>query len=134
MGFLSAYTGTTRVQVGDPEGKYWVDIKKYLTQGAQEKAEACLLKTKSVSGELVSEPDIAKYRKELVLAAIDDWNLDDENGHIWPINAQSVARLPISVFNTIFNSINQDNGKRTPEEQATFRVGSLSGNSDGDSA
>lgn len=120
--------------LGDPEGKYWVDVKNFLTQGAQEKAEAALLKTTSVNGELVSNPDIAAYRKQLVAAAIDDWNLDDENGQIWPINLQSVGRLPISVFNTIFNAINKDNGKRTPEEQATFRDGSVSGDPDGDQA
>lgn len=125
MGFLSAYTGTIRVLVGpdNDESKYWVDLKKYITQGAQEAAESALTKLRIVDGQTVADPDVAKYRKLMVLAAVDDWNLDDDNGQILPINPHSVQRLPMPVFDKLWLQVQQNNSdsKRTTDEQLDFR-------------
>lgn len=123
MSFLSAYTGTVRIKVGRDEDDYWVDLKKYITQGAQESAEAALTKIRLVNGETVADPDVAKYRKLMVLASIEDWNLDDDNNQILPINLQSVQRLPMPVFDHLWLSVQENNSanKRGSEEQLDFR-------------
>lgn len=124
MSFLSAYSGVVRVVIhkeGDKE--YWVDLKKYLTQGGQETAEAAMNRVEVVNNSPVVRPDVAKYRKLMVLAAIDDWNVDDDNGQIWPINLQNVSRLPLPVFNQLWLQVNENNSEaeRSKEEQLDFR-------------
>lgn len=124
MSFLSAYNGVTRVVVsseGDKE--YWVDLKKYLTQGGQETAEAAMNRVEVVNGNPVVRPDVAKYRKLMVLAAISDWNMDDDNGTIWPINLQNVSRLPLPVFNQLWTQVQTNNSEaeRSKDEQLDFR-------------
>lgn len=123
MGFLSAYTGSIRVKVGPPEQDYWVDLKKYITQGGQESAEAALAKMTLVNGQAQPQPDVAKYRKLMVLASIDDWNLDDENGRTMPINLQSIQSLPMPVFDTIWSQVQKNNSEsdRSSDEQLDFR-------------
>lgn len=123
MGFLSAYTGTVRVQVDSEDPKYWVDLKKYITQGAQEAAESALTKLRIIDGQTVADPDVAKYRKLMVLASIEDWNLDDDNDQILPINLQSVQRLPMPVFDKLWLQVQQNNSdsKRSSDEQLDFR-------------
>jgi hypothetical protein len=123
MGFLSAYTGSVRIKVGPPDTDYWVDLKKYITQGAQESAEAALAKVVIKDGETQPAPDVAKYRKLMVLAAIDDWNLDDDNGQILPINLQSVQKLPMPVFDQLWLQTQKNNSEteRSSDEQLDFR-------------
>lgn len=135
MSFLSAYNEVYRVPVGDPERGYWVDLKKYVTQGGQEEAEACLAKVSVGSdGQPVAQPDVARYRKLMVKASIADWNLDEEDGRIWPINVQNVGRLPAPVFNELWEHVNNNNASRTKEEQLSFRVGGERSDQAGDSA
>lgn len=123
MGFLSAYTGNTRVKVGPADSDYWVDVKKFVTQGGQEQAEKALLKMVAVDGSPEPRPDVASYRKHMVLASIDDWNLDGDDGKVMPVNLQSVQRLPISVFNQLWLQVQENNSEaqRSPEDQLDFR-------------
>lgn len=123
MGFLSAYTGTIRVKVGPPDQDYWVDLKKYITQGGQEEAEKALLRMKIVGNDTVPNPDVARWRKLLVTAALSDWNLTDDKGQVLPLNAASVNRLPIPVFNQLWLQVQANNSEteKTPEEQIDFR-------------
>lgn len=124
MSFLSAYNGVVRVSVSrDGNKEYWVDLKKYLTQGGQETAEAAMSRVEVVNDSPVVRPDVAKYRKLMVLAAIDDWNLDDDNGTTWPINLQNIARLPLPVFNKLWQQVQTNNSEaeRSRDEQLDFR-------------
>ena len=123
MGFLSAYTGKTRIKVGPEGSDYWVDLKKFVTQGGQELAEKALLKMVTVDGSPEARPDVASYRKHMVLASLDDWNLDDDEGKVLPLNIRSVERLPILVFNQLWEQIqvNNSEAQRSPEEQIDFR-------------
>lgn len=120
MGFLSAYTGTYRVEFGND---FWVDLKKYITQGGQEQAEKALMKMVTVAGSPEARPDVASYRKHMVLASIDQWNLTDDNEQILPISMQSVQRLPIPVFNELWQQVSERNStpERSSEEQIDFR-------------
>lgn len=124
MSFLSAYSGVVRLVVSkDGDKEYWVDLKKYLSQGGQETAEAAMTRVEVVNNSPVVKPDVAKYRKLMVLAAIDDWNMDDEGGKVWPINLQSISRLPLPVFNLLWLQVQQNNSEteRSSEEQLDFR-------------
>jgi hypothetical protein len=124
MSFLSAYNGVTRVVISkDGDKEYWVDLKKYLTQGGQETAEAAMNRVEVVNGKPVVRPDVAKYRKLMVFAAIDDWNMDDDNGQTWPINLQNVGRLPLPIFNQLWVQIQTNNSEseRSKDEQLDFR-------------
>lgn len=121
MGFLSAYSGTVRVDVG---GEYYVDLRKYITQGAQERAEQALVRIKTdAAGNQVVDPDIATYRKLMVLAAIDSWNLDDDSGATLPVTEENVGKLPMPIFNTLWQQTQKNNSDnaRTPDEQLDFR-------------
>ena len=124
MSFLSAYSGVVRVIVSkDGDKEYWVDLKKYLSQGGQETAEAAMNRVEVAGDTPVVRPDVAKYRKLMVLAAIDDWNLDDDNGHTWPVNLQNVGRLPLPVFNKLWLQVQSNNSEaeRSKDEQLDFR-------------
>lgn len=123
MGFLSSYTGTVRVNVGPPDKEYWVDLKKFVTQGGQEAAEAALAQMTVQNGTAVPTPDVAKYRKLMVLAALEDWNLDDDQGKVMPLNIQSIQKLPMPVFDALWTQVQKNNSEadRSSEEQLDFR-------------
>ena len=123
MSFLSAYNGTDKVKVGPAGTDYWVEVKKFLTQGGQEAAEKALTKMVSVAGSPEARPDVASYRQLMVLAAIENWNLDGDDGQILPITRQSVQKLPVPVFNQLWEKVQANNSEaeRSPEEQLDFR-------------
>jgi hypothetical protein len=124
LGFLSAYAGTVRVKVGLDADDYYVDLKKFITQGDQERAEAALVRTTTnAKGEVQVEPDVASYRKFMVLAAIDSWNLDDDNQAVLLVTEDNVSKLPMPVFNALWEQVQKNNSEaaRTSEEQLDFR-------------
>lgn len=129
MGFLSAYDGTHLVKLPhpDPSKDYWVKLKKYVSHGATEKAAVALQEMELVGGRPQPAPNVYKHDAEKVLAAIEDWNLDDDNGHVWPINMQSIRRLPEDVFELLKAEVEKTNGPRSPQEQAQFRAADLGG-------
>ena len=136
MGFLSAYTGTTVIYLDD-EQVYWVEVKKYLSQGEKEQAEAALSSGKLVQGEggtsrFEVEPNVAKYRQIMVKESIQSWNLDDDNGHVWPITIQNVRRLPAEVFDKIYKYIeSEDKTLDTPEARRQFHDEGVGRDQDG---
>jgi hypothetical protein len=131
-GFLSAYSGITRVEVGDPEGKYWIDIRQHLSHGQQEAGERALANVVINEKGREVKPDTVKYRQTLLLASIADWNLaDEDDGPIWPLNLQSVKRLPGVVFDQLWELIDESNGARTKAESRQFPAGGVGGDPDG---
>lgn len=132
MGFLSAYSGVRRIEIGDPDQKYWVDLKEHLSQGAKEKGDRALQQHQVIGGKPQMTPDVVEFRQQLVLASIDNWNLDDDNGVIWPINMQSVKRMPGVVFDELWAVVDETNKPRSSEERRQFPAGDLGGDPDGD--
>lgn len=132
MGFMSAYDGSHRITIPHPDGEYWVELKKHVSYGATEKSTAALQALTMVDGKATPAPDIFKSRAESVLASIVDWNIDDDNGTVWPKNMQSVRRLPESVFALIHEAIEESNKPRPAAEQARFHVEGVVGDPDGD--
>lgn len=129
MGFLSAYSGVRRVPIGDT---YWVDLKEHLLQRDKEKGDRALQHMQVVEGKPQINPDVVEFRQQLVLASVHDWNLDEDNGQIWPINMQNVKRLPSAVFDELWAVIDKTNEPRTTAEQRQFPAGAVGGGPDGD--
>jgi|SRR5579859_1192397 len=136
MGFLSAYSGTVILRLDDNPQGYWVELKRYLSQGEKEKADTALINGKLVPGskgnqQFEMEPNIGKYRQLIVEASIVSWNLDDDNGHVWPVDLQHVRRLPAEVFDKIYLAIDGEDPEPTPEERRQFPDERVGGDPDG---
>lgn len=132
MAFLSAYSGVRRIAVGDPDGEYWVDLREHLSQGGKEKGDRALQQMSVVGGKPQLSPDVVEFRQQLVLASIDNWNLDDDNGQVWPLNMHSVKRLPASVFDELWAVVDESNKPRSSVERRQFPAGGVGGDPDGD--
>jgi hypothetical protein len=132
MGFMSAYDGTHRIAIPHPDKEYWVELKRNLSLGATEKSTAALQALIMVDGKPCPAPDVFKSRAETVLASILDWNLDDDNGTVWPRNMQSLRRLPDSVFTLLHDAVEESNKARPAAEQARFHGEGIVGDPDGD--
>lgn len=132
MGFMSAYDGTHKVLIPHPDKEYWVELKKNLSHGATERSAAALQAMSLVDGKPRPAPDVFKSRSETVLASIVTWNLDDDNGTVWPVNMQSVRRLPDAVFTQIHEAVEESNKPRPAAEQARFHGEGVVGDPDED--
>lgn len=133
MGFLSAYSGTQRITVGDPERGYWIELREMLSQGAKEKAEQALQGRQRINGgDVITQMDVARYRQLMVLASVKDWNLDDDNGKVWPLSLQSVQRLPGVVFDELWKFVDSSNEPRPAAEQRRFPDASDDWSEDGE--
>lgn len=133
MGFLSAYSKTQKVTIGDPSRGYWVELREYVSQGDKTRAEQVLQGRQHVNGsDIIMDMDVASYRQLMVLASISDWNLDDEAGQVWPINLQSVKRLPGPEFDRLWSIVDKLNAPATAEERRQFPGSGVDGNQDGE--
>lgn len=133
MGFLSRYSGTDIVDLGDG---YTVTILQHLPGDAQEAAEAA--KVRAVAnveqdGEnrtvaVETSQDVARYTTLLLHAAIVSWSLTDERDIPLPLapdeqRLASIKRLPAEVRTRLRERIetNMRAETRAPEEQRQFR-------------
>jgi hypothetical protein len=134
MGFLSAYSGVRRIELGPrtPDESYWVDLREHVSQGAKEKGDRALQSMHVVNGKPQVTPDVVSFRQELLLASVADWNLDDDNGTIWPLNMQSIKRLPAAVFDQLWEVVDATNAPLSTEERRRFPAGGVGGDPDGD--
>jgi hypothetical protein len=131
MGFLSLYSGTVRLDVtdpSDPNGHWWVDVKKTLsgaeldiaegkklqmtavanddTKAAKMARERARLEMMGVEVQEESEPgtktnvriDTAAYRLELLTLAITNWNLTDEHDRLLPLAPLDAKRRSIKLL------------------------------------
>lgn len=120
MGFLDLYTGTITVDLGND---YKVEIKKFLSNEDYTAANKALMTSPILeAGGVKAAVDINAYNNVLVLRAIESWNLTDNSDSVMPVNADSIAKLPQSVFVQILQSIEDQNKERSPAEQGQFLV------------
>jgi hypothetical protein len=135
MGFLSRFTGTDIVDLG--EG-YSITLLRHLPGDAQEQAEAAKVKAvanvhtedgdKQRTVEVATSTDIALYTTLLLDAAVVSWNLTDERDQIMPLapldaRLASIRRLPAGVRTRLREHIekNIEAGKPSAEDQQSFR-------------
>jgi hypothetical protein len=124
-GFLSAYEGTERIDLGSG---YWADVKLCLSTeeyGAVEGQMGGGKQRVELGARQFMQMDIRGARVEMVVRSLVDWNLDDPDGTVWDLTAEknrraNVNRLPAPVFDQIWKKCDELNGKRTPAETATF--------------
>lgn len=131
MGFLSVYDGSRKVFIDEARG-YWVELSDYVSQGEKEEAERCLSRVVMVRGEAVPTPDIARFRQQMVLAAIKSWNLDDDNSAIWPVDLKHVQMLPVALFDKLWDVVDGQNEEMSDEDMRQFHDENLSGSENGD--
>ena len=118
MSFLATYSGTVKVKI---DKKYYVNIKKFMSNADYTAAQASLVKEQAVDSTGVkAKVDTAAYTRTLVKKAIVDWNFDADDGTVLPINDATLDELPQVVFNTVYAAIEVQNEERSPAEQATF--------------
>ena len=135
MGFLSRYSGTDIVDLGDG---FNVTVLRHLPGDAQEAAEAAKVRAvanvrteggdKQRSVEVATSTDMATYTTLLLAAAIVGWNLTDERDMPLPLQPEeqrltSIRRLPAEVRTRLREHVeaNMQAEQRTPEQQEQFR-------------
>lgn len=131
-GFLSAYEGVERIELGRG---YWVDVKRCLSHFELQQAQAKMgagRQTVEATGRQYATIDMNAFENELIVLSVVDWNLDDENGQTWPLapdaaRRRSVARLPAAVASQIFTRCNELNGPAPAREAAQFPGEGLGG-------
>ena len=137
LGFLDAYEGTERIDLGDD---FWVEVKKCLTQGEYKKVEAFYgagRQTLGMDGKTFATIDPAAAQEELLFRSIVSWNLTDAAGAVLPLEPDkdkraSIARLPKWAFIEIYAKCDELNGPRKGKEAARFPDPDVSGAPDGD--
>ena len=135
MGFLSAYAGTRRVDVG---GGYWIEVKECLTAIEKHRAEKALASPMlDMNGNGSAALDSPAFRTEMMCASIVGWNLDEDDGTVWllaPDRAKraNIARLPASVFDTVYQVVDELNAPQSAAERSRFPAAGVGGDPDGD--
>lgn len=131
-GFLSAYSGTRKVHIPHPDRDYWVVLKETLSVGAKEDAERALTNGRISTEGVEMTMDTVSYAQMMVLSSIVEWNLDNEDGTIWPITLESVKRLPDLEFSRLRKMIDEMNSPDKPEERRRFPDGVVGIDTDAD--
>lgn len=152
-GFLDAsgYGGTTRIDLG---GGYWCDVKNSLSVAEKAHVDECMGSRQKVDvggQRQFAELDIGASRREMVVQSLVEWNLDDEDGTVWPLDAGgkfagrrgnqyppgcprrlSVERLPGPVFDQVWGVCDGLDSPRQGREAADFPGQAERGDPDGD--
>lgn len=136
-GFLSAYEGTERVDLGRG---YWADVKKCLSSRESAAMEAAMGGTQQMdvrTKRQFVQINTRAGRVEMVVASLVAWNLDEADGTPWPLEPgkdrrASVDRLPSPVFDAIWQRCDTLNGPGSGDEQARFPDPAVGGDPDGD--
>lgn len=94
---------------------YWVDIKRRMSYGDQQKLLSCFVKIQQGERDLqVNNLDIAGGNIALLEINIKEWNLPGKDGKVMPINKDSIGKLEPKVAEKILAEI----GKRNPAPKA----------------
>lgn len=135
MGFLSRYSGTDIIDLGDG---YNVTLKRFLPGDTLEKADAARVEAVAEAQQggdnktvrVHTTTNVSAYTEILLGEAIVAWNLTDESDHTMPLEPlsaklDSIRRLPASVRKMLREKVEENNedSVRSPEEQKTFRAG-----------
>lgn len=143
MGFLSLYEGTERIPL---HGDYFVTVKKFLSSEDYDEAKKALTHfnvddpTTDKTDEKAAirpDPNVPEYQRELVVAAIVDWNLTDQNDQLLPLEPvaarrAAVKRLPEVVVTKLYKAVQKNDADPEPQAAATFPAGSDGGGEGGD--
>lgn len=122
MGFLSAYGDTQTISVGHG---YWIEIREHISVASKERAEKILSNTRVVDGgkdgrRIDLQMNTPGYRQQMFFESVVSWNLDDDNGEVWPISLENIRRLPGDVFDTVWKVIDDLSAPRGAEESRQF--------------
>jgi hypothetical protein len=74
------------------DATYFVRLKRRATYGDQLAAQSAMVKVDSANP-VATNMEWGAYIRALTVALILEWNVDDENGVVLPISAESLSRL-----------------------------------------
>lgn len=136
MGFLSAYSGTQKIDVG---GGYWIEVRECLPIVDKQRAEKALASSPrlDMAGNGSINLDTVAFHNEMLTASIVAWNLDDEDGQVWllepdHIKRANIARLPAPVFDQVWEVVDRLNGPRETADKVRFPESGVGGDQVGD--
>lgn len=107
VSFENRYLGTVRENItpeDDPDGHFWVDLYKTIPGAALDVLDSIKFQVIStpkkmpdgtVENVLETRSDLPKYRKELLVAAISDWNLTNRFEKRFPLAPEEARRVSI---------------------------------------
>ena len=139
-GFLAAagYDGTERIDLGSG---YWSDVKRCLTSSEYEHVQQ-LLGNGRAAIRLDGAPsqvniDLPAAMREMLFRSVTAWNIDDEDGTVWPLEPDkakraAIARLPYPVLQQVYERCDELNTPRKGKEAARFPGEADRGAPDGD--
>jgi hypothetical protein len=123
MAFLSSYEGINRLKIGPSGLDYYIDVREHVSYKQREAAEKALSEMQFSGTQANVTPDVTRYRQLLMLAHIVEWNLDNEDGTIWPIDFEHIGMLPDDVFDQVWKQVDGQSDKRSKEAQRRFPDG-----------
>jgi len=98
---------TDRIELDE---KYWVDIKRKMSYGDQQRLVASFMRLQNqVKKDPEVEIDLQMGNITLMLINIKKWNLDDADGKIVSINEKNINSLSIDTAEKILDEINERN-------------------------
>jgi hypothetical protein len=140
-GFLSAYETPERI-ILDKERGYWVDVKPCLSSAEYAPVELALGSRHHISatsnGKVqFSDIDQREAQIRMLIAAIVDWNFDEDDGTVWALAPEkakraNIERMPVWMRMQVYSKCDELNGPPEPAEQATFPDEAGVGDTDGD--
>lgn len=120
MGYVSVYSGTDTITL-PTNPKYFVKLRKCLSRAQLKQAEGMLTQAViDMQGNGSIRPDVSGYRNAMVLFSLAEWNIDDEDGNVLPINPSTVDLLAGPDFDAVWNRVDKLNSEMEPEDQARF--------------
>ena len=97
---------TDRIDLDDG---FWVDIKKRMSYGDQQKLVAHYIKVRTTTAEITSDIDLAGGQIVLLEINIKGWNLVDANNKVAPLNRANIEKLDIAIATRIATEIDKRN-------------------------
>ncbi len=129
MGYLSAAETDELKLPSNPDGAFWVRMKKRAQYGDNRAAQSAMLQI-SPGGpqsngnggapQMVTDVEIGAYLGTLAVRLIVEWNLTDEAENPLPITLENLDRLDPEDGDFLATEAQKRVGGRTPEKQVPF--------------
>lgn len=121
--FWDYFDGTRKVEVGPPGRGYFVELFENAAYAAMEGAVRAMAQVQiGGNGQPGMRGDLPRYQVLSLLAHISEWNLPEPGGTAeMPVSEANVRRLPLVVFNRLWQEVEKLDAPPTKEERKRFR-------------
>lgn len=119
--FFDYYDGTTRIEVGPPGAGFYVEMFEHASYASMEGAVRAMAQVQVTgNGQPGMRGDLPRYQVLAVLAHVARWNLTDPDGREMQVSEANLKRLPLVVFNQLWQEVEKLDEAPTLEEQKRF--------------